>query len=37
MKVRYASARSVNAIMTATYWEIDRIIVEIRAKRRKKS
>ena len=28
-KARHASARSVNAIMTATYWEIGRRIIEL--------
>ena len=31
-QARYTSARSVNAIMTATYWEIGRRIVEIEQK-----
>jgi len=31
-QARYASARSVNAIMTATYWEIGRRIMEFEQK-----
>ena len=34
---RRASARSVNAIMTATYWEIDRRIVEFEQKGEKRN
>ena len=34
---RCAAARNVNAIMTATYWEIGRRIVESRAGRREAS
>ena len=36
-EVRYASARSVNAIMTATYWEIGRKIVEVEQKGQKRA
>ena len=31
-QARYASSRSVNAIMTATYWEIGRRIVQVEQK-----
>ena len=36
-EVRYASARSVNAIMTATYWKIGRKIVEVEQKGQKRA
>ena len=36
-QARYASARSVNAIMTATYWEIGRKIVEVEQKGQKRA
>ena len=36
-QARYTSARSVNAIMTATYWEIGRRIVEVEQKGKKKA
>ena len=36
-QARYASARSVNAIMTATYWEIGRRIVKVEQKGQKRA
>ena len=36
-QARYASARSVNAIMTATYWEIGRRIVKVEHKGQKRA
>ena len=36
-QARYASARSVNAIMTATYWEIGRQIVKVEQKGQKRA
>ena len=36
-QARYASARSVNAILTATYWEIGRRIVEFEQRGRGKA
>ena len=36
-EARYASARSVNAIMTATYWEIGRRLVEVEQKGQKRA
>ena len=36
-QARYASARSVNSIMTAAYWEIGRRLVEIEQKRQKRA
>ena len=36
-QARYASARSVNAIMTATYWEIGRWIVKVEQKGQKRA
>ena len=36
-QARYASARSVNSIMTATYWEIGRQIVKVEQKGQKRA
>ena len=36
-QARYASARSVNSIMTATYWEIGRRIVKVEQKGKKRA
>ena len=36
-QARYASARSVNAIMTTTYWEIGRRIVRVEQKGQKRA
>ena len=36
-QARYTSARSVNSIMTATYWEIGRRIVEVEQEGRKRA
>ena len=36
-QARYASAQSVNAIMTATYWEIGRRIVKVEQKGKKRA
>ena len=36
-QARYASVRSVNAIMTATYWEIGRRIVKVEQKGQKRA
>ena len=36
-QARYVSARSVNAIMTATYWEIGRKIIEVEQKGQKRA